>query len=370
MDNNSDKIIEKQSYNRQMKESGHEIELLNLLDKKGLGTDWVSGNIITLVEWLNIASLYILILDKQITYYRKIVNRITITGLILSTITSTISLSQLSIDENEYPNLSLSLKIAFTFTSIFTTIATGSIKILNIQENLDICLDYYQKWNAFAAEISGQLQLPIEIRKNALSIIIKLKTVFKKLFTTRLPLTKKIKNSASNLIENKKFVENSYRDSQGNINSRLNCGGSICCFSDDSDIKINKYFSNRLSVYYMYQDIIISELDKLLKEINKDNKSQKVLYRIDPTKIYFETIDAEISSSEPSSNHFIKKSLTCSLNRDYDMNKSSKYEQLSKSTSLVDIKESQLEDKGENNEELAKAINNNTSENIKINVEN
>ena len=47
--------------------------------------------------------------------------------------------------------------------------------------------EYYKKWNNFASEISGQLQIPIEIRKNALSIIIRLKSNFKELFTTRLP---------------------------------------------------------------------------------------------------------------------------------------------------------------------------------------
>ena len=174
------------------------------------------------------------------------------------------------------------------------------------------------------------------------------------------------------MIENKKLVENSFRDSRGNISTRLNCGGPICCLSNSSDIKINKYFSNRLSVYYMYQDIIISELDKLLKEINKDDKSQTVLYRIDPTKIYFETIDKEIDSCGPSTKYLTQKSLMCSLNRNYDMNKSNKYEQdtNTKSVSLVNIKESQLEDAGDNNQELDEAINNDTSENIQVTVDN
>ena len=188
---NTNKIFQEDAFSNSNKHinSKQEIELLNTLDKKGFGTDWYSGNIITLAEWLNIASLYILILDKEITYYKNLVNNITFIGLLFSTITSTISLSQLSLSEIDYPNLTLSLKIIFTFTSIFTTVATGYIKINNVQSNLDICLEYYKQWNSFASEISGQFQLPIPIRKNALSIIIRLKSDFKELFTTRLPLT-------------------------------------------------------------------------------------------------------------------------------------------------------------------------------------
>ena len=101
-----------------------EIQLLNHLNKKGLGTDWNLGNSFTLLNWLNIASLYLLILDVQIIYYRNILNQITVVGLIFSTITSTVSLSQFSITDVTYPTLSLILKMGFSATSIFTTIAT------------------------------------------------------------------------------------------------------------------------------------------------------------------------------------------------------------------------------------------------------
>ena len=99
---NTNKIFQEDAFSNSNKHinSKQEIELLNTLDKKGFGTDWYSGNIITLAEWLNIASLYILILDKEITYYKNLVNNITFIGLLFSTITSTISLSQLSLSRN------------------------------------------------------------------------------------------------------------------------------------------------------------------------------------------------------------------------------------------------------------------------------
>jgi hypothetical protein len=305
-------------------DSKQEIELLNVLDKKGLGTDWYSGNIITLVEWLNISSLYILILDKEISYYKKTLNRITFLGLLFSTITSTISLSQLSISETEHPNLALSLKIMFSFTSIFTTVAAGALKINNVQSNLDTCLEYYKQWNCFAAEISGQFQLPIPIRKNALSIIIRLKSTFKELFTTRLPLTNNIKESASNIIENKTYVETNIKDKRGNLLLKRNICCYNNCFKSRRNTKIHNYFCNRLSVYYMYQDIIITELDALVRELNKSNPSKKISYRIEPTKIVVDTdtIDDICVNTARNKNKTQNKTLLCSVNPNFNMNQS------------------------------------------------
>lgn len=261
-----------------------DIDLISTLDKKGLGTNWDPPNIVTLAEWLNIASLYILILDKEISYYKKILKNVTFLGLLFSTVTSSISLSQLSITESDYPNLSITLKIIFTFTSIFTTVATGYIKINNIQNNLDTCLNYYNKWNAFASEISGQFQLPIDIRRNSLSIIVRLKSDFKELFSTRLPLTSNIKDKASKIIENKKIIESSRIDNDGlfiNNSRRLFC----CCSRKKCDREIHTYFNNRLSVYFTYQGIINAELTELVKKINESNKDRKISFRIEATKI-------------------------------------------------------------------------------------
>tara|TARA_B100001142_G_C13683607_1_gene403066 strand:- start:64 stop:495 length:432 start_codon:yes stop_codon:yes gene_type:complete len=82
----------------------------------------------------------------------------------------------------------------------------------------------------------------------------------------------------------------------------------------------------------MYQDIIISELDSLIKEINKQHTSQKVAYRIEPTKIVVEDIIDKHSDIIKSNNcydnipnridasHKIRKPLSCSINPNLDMN--------------------------------------------------
>jgi hypothetical protein len=298
--------------NFNIKSNSKESELLNQLERN-LGTDWNVSNILTLVEWLNIASLYILLLDKQISYYRKILNKITIYGLIVSTITSTVSLSQLSMSEREYPNLSMALKVAFSVTSIFTTITTGALKIMKIQENLEIALEYYKKWNNFAAEISGQLQIPIEIRKNALSIIIRLKSNFKELFTTRLPLTESVVSDASKLMNKKNIIEKTFKkgltiydiENDSNNCDCLKSWFCFCCYGKKKykQKMIKHYFSNRITVYHMYQDIIQSELDDLVKKLNKTHKHHSLYkYRIEATKIVIENDSDNDSDSNMISN--------------------------------------------------------------------
>ena len=293
------------------KSTSKESELLNELERN-LGTDWNVSNILTLVEWLNIASLYILLLDKQISYYRKILNQITIYGLVISTITSTVSLSQLSMSEAEYPNLTMALKVAFSITSIFTTITTGALKVMKIQENLETALEYYKKWNNFASEISGQLQIPIEIRKNALSIIIRLKSNFKELFTTRLPLTESVVSNASKLMNKKNIIEKTYKKGLTiydieNDSNKCECFKGwfcFCCFSKNKykQKMIKHYFRNRITVYHMYQDIIQGELDNLVKKLNKSNQDNNLndiySYRIEATKIVIENDKENLNGSK------------------------------------------------------------------------
>ena len=82
----------------------------------------------------------------------------------------------------------------------------------------------------------------------------------------------------------------------------------------------------------MYQDIIISELDSLIKELNKQNTARKVGYRIEPTKIVVEDIidkHSDLIKSSDSYDNISKqdvinyretKPLSCSINPNIDMN--------------------------------------------------
>lgn len=289
-----------------------EIQLLNHLNKKGLGTDWNLGNSFTLLNWLNIASLYLLILDVQISYYRNILNQITVVGLIFSTITSTVSLSQFSITDVTYPTLSLILKMGFSATSIFTTIATGALKIMKIQENLESCLDFYKKWNKFASEISGQIQLPKKIRKNALSIIIRLKSEFKELFTRRLPLTKKTLEIVSEQIGKKELMEKFQNDTNQGIdlhtfyinNKAIITQFKRCCRR--SSKKTLRYIekhhlNNRISVYYIYQEMIKSELEEISKIINSKS-NHRVTFKIEATNIRCVDYEQVVNNKKQESN--------------------------------------------------------------------
>jgi len=65
---------------------------------------------------------------------------------------------------------------------------TGYIKIYQIQENLELNIKAKQDWISFSADIASELQLPIELRKDALWMIIKNKNIYLDLLKTNLEI--------------------------------------------------------------------------------------------------------------------------------------------------------------------------------------
>ena len=72
-----------------------------------------------------------------------------------------------------------------TFT---IAIMTGYIKIYQIQEYLELNIKAKQDWISFSADIASELQLPVELRKDALWMIIKNKGIYLDLLKTNLEI--------------------------------------------------------------------------------------------------------------------------------------------------------------------------------------
>jgi len=90
--------------------------------------DWTKENIETLYEWISIASFNILCLEKAIHHHRKIVRTTTIQGLILSTLSGTISATQFVQSNNVLKNY---FNGAFVLMSFTIAIATGYLRMYN-----------------------------------------------------------------------------------------------------------------------------------------------------------------------------------------------------------------------------------------------
>jgi hypothetical protein len=130
------------------------------------GTNWTPNNVRTLINWLNIASFTIKALEKSIFICRSQIRLNTILGLVLSTASGSISVTQYSGSYNI-----MALNILFTVMSFMIAITTGYIKIYQIQERLEIYIKTKQEWTTFVSVISTEMDLPIPLRQNALYLI-------------------------------------------------------------------------------------------------------------------------------------------------------------------------------------------------------
>jgi hypothetical protein len=156
--------------------------------RKSYGTNWTKSNVSVLFEWVTIAAYNIRCLELAITHYRRKIRANTILGIVLSTLSGTIATAQAGFPNSVGVNLTIILNTIFIVMSFSIAIMTGYIKIYQIQENLELNIKAKQDWISFSADIASELQLPIELRKDALWMIIKNKNIYLDLLKTNLEI--------------------------------------------------------------------------------------------------------------------------------------------------------------------------------------
>ena len=144
--------------------------------QRSYGSNWTKTNVSTLVEWLSVAAYNICCLEYGSTYYRNIIRQNTILGLVLSTLSGTLSVTTFGISGNLLATQILNG--IFAFFSFTIAVYTGYIKIYQVQETLEQYIKMKQEWIVFSTKIASELQLPIELRRDALFIIIKHKNTY------------------------------------------------------------------------------------------------------------------------------------------------------------------------------------------------
>jgi hypothetical protein len=146
--------------------------------RKSYGTNWTKGNVSVLFEWISIASYNIRCLEMATAYYRKKLRMNTILGLVLATLSGTIATTQATFSSSVPNNITITLNVFFIIMSFTIAITTGYIKVYHIQENLEENIKIKQNWIVFSTEIASELQLPTELRRDALWMIIKNKNIY------------------------------------------------------------------------------------------------------------------------------------------------------------------------------------------------
>ena len=143
---------------------------------RSYGRNWTKANINTLFDWMTVAAFNMQCLGYAIDKHRTSIRNFAIYGLIVSTLSGTISLSQFGIEAGHVANKILAG--IFTFFTFSLAIYTGYIKIYQIQERLEQFIKLRQDWAVFATTIGSELQLPIDLRRDALHLIVKYKTTY------------------------------------------------------------------------------------------------------------------------------------------------------------------------------------------------
>ena len=182
----------------------------NLSYKVTLGTNWNGNNISTLLNWISIAQYNIECLELSIIYLRDQIRFNIILGLILSTASGTISVANISFVSN--PNTNIVLNGLFTAMSFIIALNTGRLKIYQVQERLEQFIKLKHEWTFFVTKIITELQLPVDLRKDALYLIQTYREKYLDLIKAEIEIPTKIKNFMDKKIK-KTFEETWHKNS-------------------------------------------------------------------------------------------------------------------------------------------------------------
>jgi hypothetical protein len=194
--------------------SGLESEL-DLEQEENVEKTW--DNLVTLEtfnDWISVASYKIECLDLAIKILRWRLQTCILLGLILSTLSGTVSVTQFS----EYsPRVKFGLNLILTITSFSVAILTGFVKTFKLQETLEEYISLKQSWVSFSAKISNEMYLPKRMRKNAETLIKENKACFLDLVKIDIPVTKSMSVLAAKHLDKGDDIESQYYKYRDNI---------------------------------------------------------------------------------------------------------------------------------------------------------
>jgi hypothetical protein len=137
--------------------------------KYKIGGNWTANNILTLIQWIYIGAYYIECLELSIKRCKTYLRRNVIYGLLISTLAGTLNITQFNMIENDLTNIII--KGILTFSTYSIAFSSGIIKIFQFQEKLENHIKVKQQWISFVVSIGTELQLPYNLRQDALYLI-------------------------------------------------------------------------------------------------------------------------------------------------------------------------------------------------------
>ena len=184
----------------------------------------------TFNDWINVSAHKIACLDLIIQKYRWRLQNYILLGLILSTASGTISVTQFGSYD---PRINFVLNLVFTVMSFAVAILTGAVKTFKIQENHEEYISLKQNWIAFSARISSEIYLPKRLRSDAEFLIKDSKSKFLDLLKMDVPVPKHMLVLAAKNVDKGDSLDSQYYEYLENKHKleRELKGGCMPCLS-------------------------------------------------------------------------------------------------------------------------------------------
>jgi hypothetical protein len=249
-------------------------------------------NLITLEtfnDWISVAAYKIECLDLAIKIYRWRLQTCILLGLLLSTASGTISVTQFG---NYSSDLKFGLNLVLTITSFAVALLTGIVKTFKLQENLEEYISLKQSWVSFSATINNEIYLPKKMRSNAETLIKNNKARFLDLLKIDVPIPKEMSILAAKHLDKGDDIESQYYKYRENIiknekdmnHNYMRCLSFFynccsCCYEEDT---IKKILDNR-------------ELERTIKysKMENDSKYKRRAYQYTLSSIMLNNVKNE-----------------------------------------------------------------------------
>jgi hypothetical protein len=246
----------------------------------------------TFNDWINVSAHKIACLDLIIQKYRWRLQNYILLGLILSTASGTISVTQFGSYD---PKINFVLNLVFTIMSFAVAVLTGAVKTFKIQENLEEYISLKQNWISFSARISSEIYLPKRLRTDAEFLIKDSKTKFLDLLKIDVPVPKNMLVLAAKNVDKGDSLDSQYYEYLENKHKleRELQGGCMPCLSF-------MYDCCRCFYSYQTQQKIFEnkELAKKIKFSKIDNakKYKQKAYQYTLSSIMLNGVKTEVNS--------------------------------------------------------------------------
>ena len=229
--------------------------------------NWSGANLETLSQWVQTSSFHIESLELIIIHYRSIVRKNVLLGLIFSTASGSISLSQMNSREQQ-----LVYNIIFVIMSFSIAVFTGLIKIYQIQEQLEEFIKLKQEWIGLSVTITTEVQLPVSQRKPALELITKHKKTYLDLLKRDIDIPHFIKNLAYKyLYDDKQLYLDNYKKFK-KLKDILRCTDETFFLSE-----VNRYEKEDVNVLKNTKKYKTKFFNKQNKDIDKKTSLSNIL---------------------------------------------------------------------------------------------